>query len=362
MAEANNNSGVGYSLVFERTAPRLFDKFPNLYFLFWATVCAVPVVVSIYFAESISNTRSYLGLCLALALGLLTVPLAFKFCHWKMTEWAEGIDSFVVTDAGKPSEWFLNELTFFRGSVPMYLAGAAMAAVALLAFFLAAFFYGDYLTGYSRPATVFGYSVIMISGVFAGFGVFAVYCGSRAVWRLGKRYPVRVEPHKFGILSTGRMLLECYFAIAMTWSFYVLSAVLGRTEIEFEGILKDLPMLLLAVPTFIIILGSFILCQTPLHKRMVKFKRDELLKIEKILQRLEPRFPTELNEGVRNNIEFLQRRRAAILSLPEWPFGLKLLIGAITSSVAPILPVLVNIFPTLYLVTFINFLINLRDF
>lgn len=61
-------------------------------------------------------------------------------------------------------------------------------------------------------ASPFAYLVIFLSASLAGFGIFAIYRGGQAFWSLGA-FAIRVERHKFGVLSSGIVLVQCYLAI-----------------------------------------------------------------------------------------------------------------------------------------------------
>ena len=72
------------------------------------------------------------------------------------------------------------------------------------------------------------------------------------------------------------MLVKCYALIAVAWCFYT-----GSATWSLSG--TWVPVLALATPAVIFFVGSFILCQFPLHRRMVQCKRTELIELDDVL-------------------------------------------------------------------------------
>lgn len=324
----------GRELVFERVVPPPFHKHP---YFFWVFVCLLLLGVSIGFAWPLANPRAYLGLCIPLALGVLAVPLAFKVCHWRLIEWAKHLDAFTTDKDGQAKDRFLQELSFLKGTAAMTVAGLATGTLAVFAYDQ-----GGYVASNIGLAGAFAYVVIFVSASLAGVGIMAIYRGGQAFWRLGV-FEIRVERHKFGVLSTGIVLVQCYLVIGVTWGFYVSSAVFSMPGEEVLEILMGPPMLLLAAPTLALFLGTFVFCQVPLHKRMVDFKRARLLNTEDILRTLRPESAKELNEETRKKIEYYETQKAQIIALPEWPFNFKSFLGAVASSAMVFMPLPVKL-------------------
>jgi hypothetical protein len=109
-------------------------------------------------------------------------------------------------------------------------------------------------------------------------------------------------------------------------------------------------VLLLALPTLPLIVGTFVLSQIPLHLAMVDSKRSEIQGIELMLEELMAERVSELTQDRREAITFLQRQRTEAEALPEWPFGSKAFASIGGSTLTAILPmVLKMLFPTLSL-------------
>ena len=186
--------------------------------------------------------------------------------------------------------------------------------------------------------------LIALSAFVAGLGLYTVFEASRLIFRLGDgTHRILVKSHKFGIVSTGSMLLECYFVIALVCAVYYLSAITGAKSLVSDFKYWNPPLWMLTVPTAVFIFSSFIICQIPLHKQMVRYKRNKLAEVERRLDDLKPKFERSLTTKLREEIKFNEDKRLEILSLPEWPFGLKAMLGAIGSSVTVVLPTLFSL-------------------
>jgi hypothetical protein len=332
-------------LVVDTFVPRPFKNRPMV---FAGVVAGLFASISSVIAIFMHEPRPYLGLCIPVAFGLVSVPFAFRFAHHRFVEWAQTANSFVVAhgkdersaDEDKDvQQWLLAQLSFFAGSRDMYLTGLMLSVWALLAFYL-----GDYFSYMNAWQMAFVCGLIGLSAFVAGLGLHAIYGASRLIWRLGDgTHRILVRGHKFGILSTGRMLLQCYFVIALVCMVYYLSAVTGERSFLSELKFWNPPVWMLVLPTAGFILASFVVCQIPLHKQMVTFKRNELAKVERRLDELKKRFEKTFTGKLREEIKFHEDRRLEILSLPEWPFGLKGMLGAIGSSVTVVLPTLFSL-------------------
>jgi hypothetical protein len=210
----------------------------------------------------------------------------------------------------------------------MVAGGATTAVLALLAYSQ-----GEYPIGYDSAEKLFAAAVVAFSSFLGGIGLYATVCMTRMIWRFAD-FEIIVKSHQFGVLSTGRVIVKCYFLVGSVWSIYTLATILGSPHLGIKA--ASVPLLLLVAPTFVIILASFVICQVPLHNKMVEFKRKELLKVEERLDRIGVAFD-ELTDTIYRHIQFLEAERQRILGLPEWPFDFKDLLGAVVSSLTPAL-------------------------
>ncbi len=318
------------SIVVERKVP-IFKKHP---YYFWATCFVIAIAGSFFFAKDLSNPRSYLGLCILHSVGFLTVPLAFMFCYRIFLKWSKTIENFLVPDIPNTIlNWFRQELRFFEGCSVMYFTGICLGILAVLGFYSE-----SYLINYPLPSTIYCYLIIFATAFLAGIGLYAMCCASRVIWRIGKLQDmnIRVEKHKFGILSTGIVLVKCWFIIVVVWCFFAMSAIFGFQTISMKIWLTSMTVWILAAPTLPLIIGSFLVCQIPLHNRMVEYKRKEIQRIETLQEELVIHKSDGLTEEYRAKIEFLERQKALFSGLPEWPFSVITLISISASSFMPI--------------------------
>jgi hypothetical protein len=304
----------------------------------WLVIAASLAAISAISAAWMDDFRwSFLGLCLPLAAGIFAVPLAFTACHRWLVEWGRGtpafaaaVDAPAVASASKlaPDAWVARQLSLFNGSVAMLVSGAAVSLFALTIYILAGYPVGQY--GF---ASILSTGILLLSAFLAGIGLHAIFCGTRMIWRFGD-FQITVKSHKFGILSTGRALVRCYFAVGLVWGIYVSSAVLGSPQFDLR--MAAIPLLAIAAPAFVAILASFVICQIPLHNRMLEYKRTELLKVERKLDQVGIGVE-ELTGKMLQDAQFLEAKRGQILALPEWPSEFRTLLGAFGSSVTPAL-------------------------
>lgn len=82
--------------------------------------------------------------------------------------------------------------------------------------------------------------------------------------------------------------------------------------------LTSVPVWILVSSTLPLIIGSFLVCQIPLHNRMLEYKKNELLRIENLLQKeLEIHKFNDFTEERRAKIDFLERRKSFFYNSPS---------------------------------------------
>jgi hypothetical protein len=336
---SNAVQATSLPLVVDTIVPWPFKRHPPL---FEVVIFALLATISCVIARYMTEPRPYLGLCLPVAVGLLSVPFAFRFAHRRFIEWARNVNSFAdrpgdhSTDQQDAEKWVLTQLSFFAGSAGMYWTGLALSVWTLFAFYL-----GHYFSNLNVLQIAFVGILTALSAFVAGLGLYAIYEASRLIRRLGDgTFRISVKGHKFGVLSTGRMLGECYFVIALVCMVYYTSAVLGQRHLFSDFRYWNPPMLMLVLPTAGFLLFSFIRCQVPIHRQMVTFKKNELAKIERKLDQLNLQIDQSLTSKLREDIKFYEDRKLETLSLPEWPFGFRGMLGAVGSSITVVLPTL----------------------
>jgi hypothetical protein len=178
-------------------------------------------------------------------------------------------------------------------------------------------------------ATIVGASTFLCGVAMAG-----LFFLSRAIWRLG-RYPVVVTPHRFGVLSTGELLKKCFTVVALIWMVFS-SCATGHMRARY------VLLAFFAVPHVLFFLGAFVMCQLPLHKRMIESKGGMLLDLDKLQASLRPRQREDLTPERRQQLEFCSRVYREVYRLPEWPFDWRALTTVAVSGVTAIAPSIVK--------------------
>lgn len=324
-------------LILDRIIPPPLKNHP---FIFWALIGIILGCASIAISLQTSNPKAYAQLCVLQIIGLVAVPSVIRVCHSLLLDWSINAKKFITGTRRHITNidtWLDQELSIFEGSPIMLLAGAALATLAPIGFSFA-----NYPIGIGSVENIFALSIVATSAFAAGVALCAMAYGTRIIWRFGNTFRVSVQSHKFGVLSTGEMLLHCCVLIALTWSAYSSSAIFGVTGTGVAIFSVKNPIWILAAPSAAVVLISFIVCQIPLHQRMIEYKHDQLLTIEKILEELKESDARLLNAEVMSKIEFFENRRLQIISLPEWPFAFGTLLGSFGSASMMILTTVVS--------------------
>lgn len=322
-------------LVIDRIVPPPFRGVP---YLFWFLCFAASAGAAWVISRDMPNGWRYFLFCLSIAAGFLTVPLAFKLAYLRFKSWSEDVPSFVVLSdkfgADALADLLSDELSQFRGPASAFVISIPFGVMAALVFWLA-----GYPVGLGSLSSIFAGVLVACAAFIAGLGLVTIFYGCRTIWRIGA-FAVRVTSNKFEITSTGAMLSQCYLAIAFSWALYSSSAIAwvdGKHLAE-----AQLPLILLSAPTFVAFSASFVLCQFPLHLRMLEFKKRELRRIEGLLDQLKPSRVEDLDSACKEKINYFETKRNEAAALPEWPFNSKALWGALVSSVTAVFPALVT--------------------
>lgn len=313
-------------LFFERAAS--FSK--GHPYCFWTAVACACFCITL---ACYHLNGSFVFLCagVPIAIGTLLVPWGVRLGYRIVRNWEPNLRAFVsVPEKTQATEWFNLELIHLRGSRIVIGLGFLAAVFAVMSFE-----FGGAFEGLSIIYALLLAAIVAFGGFISFIGIFSTFWLSRMVWRLG-RFKLNVENDPFGVPSIGGLLGKCYFIAAFIWCFFSSSAALG---------LKTgwIPMAMLAVPSLAFFIGSFIVCQIPVHNRMVEYKRAEVSKLSDLLQELKPQRPEDLTEERRQRIEFYSAQKAALISLPEWPFSWKSAFGVGLSGVLSVLPTLFEI-------------------
>src|SRR6266496_4236104 len=269
-----------------------------------------------------TGLNKFLGTFTFLALGIGVTPIAMRAGYSIILNWKIIIPDFIKDGYERRFDiydWVDRQFDeFARSHIPVFFGGA-YALFALAVFALSGAF--ESLTS---PLAVTCRIIVLVSGFACGIGLCTIGYLGRLIWRLGQ-YDVRISEHGFGILSTGRTLLKCYLIIAIVWCVYTGSATGGLKQ-------GWVPIALLTLPAVTFFVGSFIVCQIPLHERMVIAKRMELCRLEDLLARLAPHTYSDLDKERTEKIKFVNSEVQRVKNLPEWPFSLGSISGILISA------------------------------
>src|SRR5713101_1077481 len=94
-SQSNAAEAVSLPLVVNTIVPWPFKGHPVLFELLTFALLAL---TSCAIASYMSEPRPYLGLCLPVAVGIVSVPLAFRFAHRRFIEWAGNVNNFATAD------------------------------------------------------------------------------------------------------------------------------------------------------------------------------------------------------------------------------------------------------------------------
>jgi hypothetical protein len=304
--------------------------------IFWFIVAMLLMLATYILPFELNGYESsYRALCIYLATGLFILPFGVSVGYNILRSWAIDLDNFAKNDDQSLSAWFVKDLEFVRGDSIMVLAGITLGVLTVIAYS-----YGGYFSTYSNWAVLFLCLIMFMSSAFAGMGLYNMFCVCRTFWRLGQKSKITytVHKHRFGIMSVGTVLFKCWMIIGLIWAVYMASAFVGYQGNDYNDVMHLQPVWLLAYPTFPFIIGGFISCQIPLHKRMVEYKRREIFLIDNMLEKIKPERLQDLSEINLKKIDFLNKQKEQYRSLPEWPFSLVSLLGAGASSVTALMP------------------------
>jgi hypothetical protein len=273
------------------------------------------------------GTFTFLGASIAI------LPLAMKGIYAVLLSWTRLLPTFLRKDGATPSDykrWAQQEFERLNNSVIPRNFGFAYALFAL-----AAFWFGGAFDALPLLMLVLCGSITLLSSFVCGVGLAAVFFLGQSIWRLGREFPVRISEHGFGVLSVGRALVKSYALVAVVWCCYTASGTWALRG-------KWVPLLVLAAPAFVFFVSSFVICQFPLHLRMVDCKRAALLELDNLLEKLTPTDPNDLSQERQRQIEFCIALTKRVNHWPEWPFGIANLSRVLGVSVGAVAPQLIQ--------------------
>jgi hypothetical protein len=309
--------------------PRLYFEKINLIprrpYLFW-TLLGASLIVGCFICGFLTQKKElFIKTCIPLAVGITAVPFSIRFGFEVLSSWELPLLHFVQQKDESIRNWYAIALQRLE---KIRLAEAV--GVLLVPWALFSFESSGYFRGLSPWEGVFLGIMISLAAFSAGIAIYGLLYLAYLVWDIGK-FEVRVEPHGFGIMTIGSGLVRCYVTAALIWC--VISAS-GSWKIG-----NSLPpVAYIGSPALFVMVGSFLICQIPLHRRMMDFKRARLFHLDRILSELRPLQAEDLTEQRLRQLNYFEREREQVNSLPEWPFGWKSLTGVVVSALTPIIP------------------------
>jgi len=314
----------------------LLGRFEDRALWFWVSISLIGVATSYIFYLKTGLNR-FLGTFMFLALGIGAVPIAMRAAYSITLNWTAIIPDFIKDGSDHMSDickWIDRQFNELKQSRTPVIFAIAYSVFALVVFAL-----GGAFESLTLRLELICILIVLISGFTCGIGLCVMGYLGRLIWRLGHylgQFDVRISDHSFGILSTGRTLLKCYIIIAIVWCIYTGSATAGLKQ-------GWVPIGLLSLPAICFFIGSFIICQIPLHAQMVNVKRTELRHLEGILTKLSPSSDDDLDAGLTKKIEFLNSELQRVKNLPEWPFSAGSISGILMSALLTVAPQVVKL-------------------
>lgn len=273
------------------------------------------------------STFTLQGACIAL------VPLVMKGIYAILLSWAQFLPTFLRKDSATSSDyerWIRHQFERLNNSsVPRHF-GIGSAVITVILFWL-----GGALDELHSVMLVVCLAILLVSSFVYGVGLASLFFLGQTIWRLGREFPVRVSEHSFGVLSVGRTLVKCYALVAIVWCCYAASGT-------WESGGGWIPMLPLVVTTLIFFVSSFVVCQLPLHDRMVECKRATLLELDDLLERLTPTVPIDMSQERQRQVDFCVAEIKRVHKWPEWPFSTSNLSGVVGISIGAITPQIIQ--------------------
>ena len=298
---------------------------PTVSLWIWVSIGALAsLMVALFGASGIDS--SFLLVTGPLALGITIVPLAVRSGYMAVLDWEPFVRDFARESDQAVRAWFDEQTTIFESSAIPRSIGVLYIVVASVAFPRGGAF-SDCDTG----ARIAGWLILGVSAYASGVGVGSVGYLALFLCRAGRRFQVRVDAHRFGVRSQGRLLIHIYLLACLGLCVFTLSAAGAKSD-------PATPLYGLALPTVVVLLGTFFGSQLPMHRRMVEDKRFRLRELRKLTDAIAPQDADDLTPERMAKIEHLVKQTALVADLPEWPVGKAGGVTAVLGSIWAVSP------------------------
>jgi len=339
-AEASATAGDDVVFYFER-GPRVFRRHPFLSWLVLSIAMTIAVKAFWWTVPLARFGRQIVPVSFAVAV----IPLMIRVCYDRLAAWQGSMARMFDASPERLNDW---RALVRRLANNLPAPTASGLGLLLLA---AATFFRLLATGLDRPPHRLAVWAFQGLGTFmAGVALYYVVAFSVAIWRLG-RFNVRVERHQVGVRRIGAIMACCWMSAAIIWGAFTSTAVknpflCAEAQVRIGAQWAKTPpacpdahwgLFWFCGVVATLIVASFVLCQLPLHQRMVECKRRERERIEGLLGTLLQNV-TELKDHDIARVTFLEARIVAIDQLPEWPFHYKAFMSVATAANSFVVP------------------------
>lgn len=310
----------------------------NVY-VFWIAAGALAVLLTnsiLYLVErdlSHSASMTVKSACIGLTPCILELGLSM------LSQWCKSVLQFVTSRPPTAIiQWFNNGMLAINNERRMWAFALTFSiAVGIFEWIDQAFVQTDLI---AKAAMII---ISSASTVACGSAVYYLIGGCMLISRVGE-FEVWVEPHPFGVMATGRMLVRIFLLVTTLYLAYTLTAPLRPT---WEG--KIIWVWVAIAGTLIVTM--FLLPQIRIHETMLEYKHSQLRTIEKRIREASDRFQQQPTTDNAKILQGLKEHRRDIIDLPEWPFDWLNLVNVLTISVSPslitaLINLLIPFFPT----------------
>lgn len=308
---------------FERIFP--ISKINNLYI--WIFLSTVSIFYSII---SFQYSKIPLLILLPLGIGIAIIPIFVKIGATIIWNWKDSASHFILDPNNELDLYYKNKFDNFSRIKKSYLIFLILAIFSIVLIYYSAGAFNE-LTLFEKSIC---WSIFSIAVFICGIGALSIYHLFSFFWGIGK-FKVIIESHQFGVMSSGQKLFSCYLMGCIVWFLY---SITGLEILEISA----LAMYTLSLPSFVILILSFVGAQIPLHRRMLEFKKERLENLQSIIK---IHFPQNQQTVSKEQLELLKQLNelsSDAQNLPNWPFNLKTFIGVVGGALGAISPTILS--------------------
>jgi hypothetical protein len=310
----------------EPVAPLYFERLAGparAHPVAWWTSVAVALLVAAGLLWQGTDRARFVRLAVPVVVGLTSIPLVIRYCFDRVSAWHASQPAFLRVPPGDFGLWLAREHRLVtRSAVPtacgvglMLIASAALPSLSAELPFM--------------EKVAFG-ALTLLGAFFAGVGLYHVGAFGVVIWHLGD-FGVSVDDHPFGVRSVGGLMGTTWSLAALVWCAFTSTAVTD-TDVRVRAVL------FLSLPSALVLITSFVVCQVPLHRRMNEHKEAEVQRLQQLLASLLAKGVEHLTPDEMARVRFIEERIALAAKLPEWPFSWSTLVRVSSLALSFFLP------------------------